>query len=103
MFAVIRTGGKQYVVREGDKLLIEKLEVLADTKVVLDDVLLVADEKTLELGKPTVSATVTAKVIRQLRDKKVRVYKTKNKTGYRKTQGHRQYLTELLIEKITKK
>ena len=100
MFAIIRTGGKQYKVIEGQKLQIEKIEAKPDEKIVLDDVLLVAGDDVFQLGTPKVSATVEAKVIRQLRDKKVRVYKMRRKTGYRRHQGHRQYLTEILIEKI---
>ena len=100
MFAIIRTGGKQYKVKEGDKLQIEKIEAKPDEKIVLDDVLLVAGEDTFELGMPKAEASVEAKVLRQLRAKKIRVYKMRRKKGYRKTQGHRQYLTEILVEKI---
>ena len=101
MFAVIKTGGKQYVVSPGQKLKIEKLEVEAGKPVIFDHVFLVADEDKVEVGKPLVKeARVEAKVLRQFRTKKIIVFKYKAKTRYHKKAGHRQHMTEVEIEKI---
>ena len=100
MYAVIATGGKQYKVAEGDIITIEKLGVAAGETVTFDQVLAV-NNGTLTIGTPTVSgATVTASVVRVGKDKKVIVYKYKNKTGYHKKNGHRQLFTQVKIEKI---
>lgn len=102
MYAVIRTGGKQYKVEEGDTLRVEKLEALKGDTITFDDVLLIGGED-YSLGSPTVKgAQVSASVVRQLRDKKIVVFKMKRRKRYRKTQGHRQHLTEVLITKISK-
>jgi len=97
MFAVIKTGGKQYKVAEGQKIQVEKIEGEPEAKIIFDDVLLVVDGDTFELGKPKANATVSAKILRQLRGAKIRVYKMRLKTRYRRTHGHRQYLTEVEI------
>ena len=104
MIAVIKTGGKQYKVKEGSKLKIEKLEVEKDTSIDFDEVLLIADEKgtDVKVGKPNVEgAKVKAKVLEQGRSKKIDVIKYKRKIRYRKKYGHRQPFTEILIEAIT--
>ena len=101
MFAVIKTGGKQYVVSPGQKLKIEKLEVQAEASVVFDHVFLVADEDSVHVGDPLVKgALVEAKVLRQFRTRKIIVFKYKAKTRHHKKAGHRQYMTEVEIEKI---
>lgn len=103
MFAVIKTGGKQYRVKEGDKVKIEKLDVEKGKKVDFDEVLLVADDKgeDLKVGTPIVEgAKVSAKVLEQGRAKKIDVIKYKRKVRYRRKYGHRQLFTEVLIEKI---
>ena len=100
MYAIIATGGKQYKVSEGDIIKVEKLGTDAGETVTFDQVLAVNDGS-LKLGTPTVAgATVTASVIREGKDKKVLVYKYKNKTGYHKKNGHRQLFTQVKIEKI---
>lgn len=101
MFAVIRTGGKQYRVQEGDILQVEKLDTEEGQKVVFDEVLLVEDgEKTL-IGTPLVDkAQVRAEVIENFKDKKVIVFKKKRRKQYKKKRGHRQELTRVKIEKI---
>jgi len=104
MIAVIKTGGKQYKVKEGSKLKIEKLDVEKDTSIDFDEVLLIADEKgsDVKVGKPNVEgAKVKAKVLEQGRAKKIDVIKYKRKIRYRKKYGHRQPFTEILIEAIT--
>lgn len=101
MFAVIRTGGKQYRVQEGDILQVEKLDTEEGQKVVFDEVLLVEDgEKTL-IGTPLVDkAQVRAELIENFKDKKVIVFKKKRRKQYKKKRGHRQELTRVKIEKI---
>ena len=102
MYAVIKTGGKQYKVEEGDILRVEKLEAQKGDTVTFDDVLLIGGDE-YAIGTPTVSgASVSASVVRQFRDKKIIVFKMKRRKRYRKTQGHRQYLTEVRITKISK-
>jgi len=99
--AVILTGGKQYRVAEGDVLFVEKLDVEAGETVTFDQVLAVVDEGASKFGTPVLSgATVTAKVEKNGKSKKIRVYKMKPKKGYRRTQGHRQPYTKVQIEAI---
>ena len=99
--AIIVTGGKQYRVAEGDVLFIEKLDVEAGDTVTFDQVLAVVDGEVANFGGPTLSgATVTAKVEKNGKAKKIRVYKMKPKKGYRRTQGHRQPYTRLTVESI---
>ena len=99
--AIIVTGGKQYRVAEGDVIFIEKLGVEAGDTVTFDQVLAVVDGDTASFGAPTVAgATVTAKVEKNGRGKKIRVYKMKPKKGYRRTQGHRQPYTKVSIQTI---
>ncbi|OHA00808.1 MAG: 50S ribosomal protein L21 [Candidatus Sungbacteria bacterium RIFCSPHIGHO2_02_FULL_47_11] len=103
MYAVIKTGGKQYLVEPGKKLKIEKLDVAEGGKVIFDEVLLVFDDKKTDVGTPLVkSAKVEAKVLKQGRAKKVIVFRYHSKTRYRKKKGHRQHFTEVEITKILK-
>ena len=99
--AIIVTGGKQYRVSEGDTLYVEKLPAEAGDTVTFDTVLAVLDGEAAKFGAPSISgATVTAKVEKNGRGKKIRVYKMKPKKGYRRTQGHRQPYTKVQIEAI---
>jgi len=98
--AVIKTGGKQYVVSEGKIIKIEKLEAEKDQTVEFDQVLLVAEDDKVELGKPTIGGKVSAKILAQGRSAKVIVEKYKPKVRYHKVYGHRQPFTEVQIEKI---
>ncbi len=101
MQAVIKTGGKQYVVAPGNVLKIEKLDIQAGEKVVFDQVLLLIDKDKVTVGKPLVAkATVEATLVRNFKDKKIEVRKYKNKTRYRRHYGHRQQLTEVKIDKV---
>ena len=101
MSAIVKTGGKQYKVAQGDVLFVEKLEANEGDVVTLDQVLAVAGENGLTVGAPVVEgATVTAKVVAQGKAKKVIVYKYKAKKDYRRKQGHRQPYTKLVIESI---
>ncbi len=102
MFAVIKTGGKQYIVAPGQKLKVEKLEGEAGAEIKFNEVLLVeTDDKKVEVGQPTVKgATVAAKIVSQTKGPKVIAYKYKAKKRYHLKKGHRQQLTEVEITKI---
>lgn len=101
MLAVIKTGGKQYIVAPGDKIKIEKLEKKESDEVVFDEVLLLEKAKHLEIGTPRVSgAKVMAKVLKQGKNKKVIIFKFRHKTRYKVKKGHRQPYTEIEITKI---
>ena len=101
MYAVIETGGKQYKVSEGDVIFIEKLEAAEGEAVTFDKVLVVADGENVKVGAPVVDgATVTAKVEKQGKAKKIYVFKMKRKKNYRRKKGHRQPFTKVTIEKI---
>ena len=101
MYAVIETGGKQYKVSEGDVIFIEKLDVAEGEEVKFDKVLVVADGENVTVGTPAVEgATVTAKVEKQGKSKKIYVFKMKRKKNERKKKGHRQPYTKGTIEKI---
>lgn len=100
MYAIIETGGKQLKVEEGQAIYIEKLDVEAGESVTFDKVLFVGGEN-VKVGSPVVAgATVTAKVEKQGRQKKIIVFKYKAKKNNRKKQGHRQPYTKVIIEKI---
>jgi large subunit ribosomal protein L21 len=101
MYAIVKTGGKQYKVAEGDVLFIEKLDAEADAVVTFDEVLFVSKEGGVVVGSPVVAgATVTAKVLKNGKAKKIIVFKYKSKKNYRRKQGHRQPYTQVQIEKI---
>jgi large subunit ribosomal protein L21 len=100
-YAVIRTGGKQYRVSEGDVVKVEKLPGEVGEKITLADVLFVGGNGEVKIGAPLVSnATVTGEIIGQIRAKKVRVFKKKRRKSYSRQQGHRQYQTALKITSI---
>jgi len=101
MLAIIKTGGKQYLVQPGDKIKIEKLEKEEGKEIAFNHVLLVEKNRKLEIGTPFVSgAKVTAKVLSQGKGKKIIIMKYKPKTRYKKKQGHRQPYTEVEIKGI---
>jgi len=101
MYAIVRTGGKQYQVAAGDTLRVEKLPGDVGDIVELDDVLLVADGDKVTVGQPVVDgARVRAKIVEQGRAKKILVFKKKKRKGYQVKKGHRQYYTALMIEEI---
>ncbi|SUY47755.1 50S ribosomal protein L21 [Clostridium putrefaciens] len=102
MYAVLKTGGKQYRVQEGDVLFVEKIEAEVDSTIELTDILAVTNaEGKLVVGSPVVEgAKVVAKVVAQGKAKKIVVFKFKAKKDYRKKQGHRQPYTKIAIEKI---
>ncbi|MBO8158713.1 50S ribosomal protein L21 [Thermosyntropha sp.] len=102
MYAVIKTGGKQYKVSEGDIVKVEKLPAEPGEKVTLEEVLLINDENgTIKVGKPVIEgAKVIAEVLEQGKGKKIYVMKYKRRKNYRRKQGHRQPFTKIKIEKI---
>jgi large subunit ribosomal protein L21 len=101
MYAVIRTGGKQYRVAKDDLITVEKLDAEAGASVELGEVLMVGNEKELTAGAPLVDgATVSAEVIEQRRGDKIIVFKKKRRKGYSRTRGHRQHFTVLRITDI---
>ena len=102
MQAIIVTGGKQYIVSEGDTLFIEKLEAEAGESVVFDRVLAIVDGENTKIGAPVVeNAKVDATVVKNGKGKKIRIFKYTPKKGYRKRQGHRQPYTKVEIAKIS--
>lgn len=99
--AVIKTGGKQYKVRVGETIKVEKLPVKEGTQVKFDTLLVATtDGKEINLGQPSLGEKVEGKVVEQGRDKKVTVVKFKNKTRYLRTKGHRQHFTKVEIIRI---
>lgn len=104
-YAVIKTGGKQYIVRAGDKIKVELLGAEEGATVRFDDVLLASNTESDALVKskstPTLKAQVVGKVLGTVRTKKVLIFKKRRKGGYTKKQGHRQDLNEVLIESVT--
>jgi large subunit ribosomal protein L21 len=102
MYAVIKTGGKQYKVAEGDFLRVEKIEGQAGAEVLFDEVLLVSTGDTTEVGKPFVKkAKVVGEIIAQTKGPKLTVFKMKKRKGFRKKRGHRQELTRVKIKEIS--
>jgi large subunit ribosomal protein L21 len=98
MYAVVRTGGKQYRVSAGEKLKIEHIPAEVGAEIVLDQVLLVADGEDVKMGTPLLSgAQITARVLSHGRGEKVRIFKLHRRKHYRRTQGHRQNYTEIEI------
>jgi large subunit ribosomal protein L21 len=102
MYAIIETGGKQYKVQEGTRLKVESLPNAQGEQIALEKVLLVKTDGDLKIGKPVVSgAKVMAEVLGHDRAAKIIVFKKRSKKTYKKTQGHRQNYTELLIKNIS--
>lgn len=105
MLAVIETGGKQYLVKEGDSLTIEKIPGVRGAEVIFDAVLLLAEETGAEvqLGTPYLQGvTITATLEKQFRDKKITIVKFKRKVRYRRKQGHRQEKTKVKVLGVQK-
>ena len=101
MYAVIKTGGKQYRVIPGEKFKVEQISADIDSQIVLDQVLMVADGESVSVGAPLlVGAEVLATVISHGRGDKVRIFKMRRRKHYQKHQGHRQNYTELRIDSI---
>jgi large subunit ribosomal protein L21 len=102
MYAVIKTGGKQYRVAPGEKLKIEQIPADIGSEIVLDQILMVADGEAVTVGTPLViGATVKATVVAHGRGDKVQIFKMRRRKHYQKHQGHRQNFTEIRIDGIT--
>nr|NJM03626.1 50S ribosomal protein L21 [Desulfobacula sp.] len=101
MYAVIRTGGKQYKVQENQTLKVEKLDGTEGSQVEFDDILLFSDGETITMGSPKIeNASVKARILKQAKDRKQIVFKYKRRKGYRRMKGHRQNYTEVQIDSI---
>ena len=102
MYAVIKTGGKQHKVTEGDVLSIEKLEGEKGAEIVFNEVLLISDDKNIKVGKPFIDgAKVVGEIITQKKGPKIHVYHMTRRKGFHKKTGHRQNLTSMKITKIS--
>lgn len=102
MYAVIKTGGKQYRVSSGDKVKVEQLAAEVGSQITIDTVLMVADGDKVSIGRPLVKgAQVKATVVDHGRGEKVRVFKMRRRKQSKKEQGHRQNFTEILVNQIT--
>jgi len=102
MYAIVRTGGKQYQVASGDQIRVEKLEGNVGDSLDLSDVLMVVDGEEVKIGQPALeSAKVSVKIAEQGKAKKIIVFKKKRRKGYRLRKGHRQSYTALKIEEIS--
>ena len=102
MYAVVKTGGKQYRVVAGDKLKVEQIPADVGAEVILDQVLMVGEGESVRLGKPTLAgASVKATVVSHGRGEKVKIFKMRRRKHYQKHQGHRQNFTEIQISGIS--
>ena len=102
MLAIFKTGGKQYLAKAGQILKVEKLEGIKGDDISFTDILAISDDKSNNVGTPILKdASIKAKIVDQIRDKKIIVFKKRKRQNYRLTQGHRQYLTILKIESIS--
>ena len=103
MYAIVKTGGKQYKVAEGDVIEVEKLTGAPGDALTLSAVLLVDGDDLITDAAKLANAAVTAEVVAHTKGPKIRIHKFKNKTGYHKRQGHRQKLTQLKVTGISAK
>ena len=102
MLAIFKTGGKQYSAKAGQILKVDKLEGIKGDDISFTDILAISDDKSNSVGTPILKdASIKAKIVDQIRDKKIIVFKKRKRQNYRLTQGHRQYLTILKIESIS--
>ncbi len=101
MLAVIKTGGKQYLIKKGDKIRVEKIDGKEGKEINFADVLLISEDKKVEIGAPKIkNAKVVGKILKQARKDKVIIFKYKAKKRYQKKAGHRQQFTEVEIKEI---
>jgi len=104
MYAIVDLAGRQTKVKKGEKVYVHRLENKEGEKVSFDKVLLIDDEKKVMIGEPYLKgAAITATVLSHLKDDKVMIFKKKRRKGYKKLNGHRQYLTQIVIESILEK
>ena len=101
MYAIVKTGGKQYRVQEGDILRVEKLAGEIGSEITFDDVLMYSDGETVTVGRPKVeNVNVSGRIVAQGKNKKIIVFKYKRRKRYRRKQGHRQQFTAVQIDSI---
>jgi large subunit ribosomal protein L21 len=100
VYAIVRSGGKQYRAEPGAKLQVDRLPNKVGDKVTLSDVLFVSTDAGVSAGNPVAGVSVSATVLAQIRDAKVRVFKFKHRKHFKKTRGHRQYLTTLRVDGV---
>lgn len=102
MYAIVKAGGRQYKVTNGDIIKIDKIEGEAGKDVIFKDVLMIVDDnKNIEVGRPILAnAKVACEIIKQAKGKKIIVFKSKKRKGYKKKMGHRQQLTEVKVKEI---
>ena len=101
MYAVIKTGGKQYRVVAGEKIKVEQIPADVGAQITLDQILMVGEGESVKVGAPLVAgATITATVVAQGRHDKVKIFKMRRRKHYQKTQGHRQNYTEIRVDAI---
>ena len=101
MYAVIKTGGKQYRVVVGEKLKVEQIPADVDSQITIDQVFMVGEGESVKIGTPVVAgATVTATVVSHGRHDKIKIFKMRRRKHYQKHQGHRQNYTELFVSRI---
>lgn len=100
VYAIVRSGGKQYRAEPGSVLQVDRLPQGVGEKVTFSDVLLVSSDAGVAAGNPVSGAAVSGTVVAQVRDSKVRVFKFKHRKHYKKTRGHRQYLTTVRIDGV---
>ena len=104
MYAIVEIGGKQVKVEKNQKIFVNRLDAKEGSKVTFDNILLLDNAGKVVLGTPSVKgAAVEAKVVKHLKDDKVIVFKKKRRKGYKVKNGHRQFLTEIMVEKILEK
>ena len=104
MNAIVEISGKQYNVGKNTKLFVDKLQEKEGSKITFDNVLMVDNGSNTKIGKPVVAgASVEAKIVKHFKDKKVIVFKKKRRKGYKVKNGHRQQMTEIIIEKVNEK
>jgi len=102
MYAIIKTGGKQHRVSQGDEIAVEKIAGSKGDTLVFDEVLMVANEGDIKIGTPTLAgATVVSEIMAQTKGPKIVVFRMKRRKGYHKKTGHRQPLTRVKIKEIT--
>ena len=104
MNAIVEISGKQYNVGKNTKLFVDKLQEKEGSKITFDNVLMVDNGSNTKIGNPVVTgASVEAKIVKHFKDKKVIVFKKKRRKGYKVKNGHRQQMTEIIIEKVNEK
>ena len=101
MYAIVKTGGKQYKVSPGDIVKVEKIEGEVGNGLIFEEILMVVDDNRIEVGRPVLAdAKVSGEITKQTKGEKIIVFKSKKRKGYRKKAGHRQLLTEVKIKEI---